>query len=68
MLYKDIKVGATYKTQSLLQDIEVKIVAKKKVQDYYRIEYEYPKNFQPWGATKGWQFSHGQHFPNIQNL
>lgn len=65
MLYKDIEIGKTYRTQSLGKIVEVKVTAKVKTKNYYRVEYDYsePTVF---GCTKGWQFSKYSHKFNFE--
>lgn len=67
MLYKEIKIGQTYKVESLGQIVIVKVTAKRNINDIRRVEYEYPE-MNIFGCTKGWQFGNGSDFPNIMPL
>ena len=67
MLFKDIKVGKTYEVKSLGKIVKVKVTEKRKLETFYRVEYEYSEiNFL--GCTKGWQFSKTNDFPNIRTV
>ena len=67
MLFKDIKVGETYKVESLGKIVNVLVTAKSKDNNIRRVEYEYPE-MNIFGCTKGWQFGNGSDFPNIMPL
>lgn len=65
MLFKDIKVGETYKVESLGKIVNVKVVGKSKVKGFYVVKYEYPE-MNIFGCAKGKQFSDNRNFPNIK--
>lgn len=67
MLFKDIRVGETYKVESLGKIVNVKVTAKLKKGNLHRVEYEYPE-MNMFGCTKGWQFGNTADFPNIMAI
>ena len=67
MLFKDIKVGQTYKVRSLGKIVKVKVTEKLKNKNFYRVEYAYPE-MNCFGCTKGWQFGNTADFPNIRTV
>lgn len=67
MLFKDIKVGKTYKVESLGKIVNVKVTAKSKYNNIRRVEYEYPE-MNIFGCTKGWQMGNTADFPNIMAI
>ena len=64
MLYKDIKVGGIYKTRSLLQEVKVKVIEKKRTESFYTVKYEYI-DAQLFGCKIGLGFSETKEFKNI---
>lgn len=67
MLFKDIKVGETYKVESLGKIVNVKVTAKSRNNNIRRVEYEYPE-MNIFGCTKGWQMGNTADFPNIMPI
>lgn len=67
MLFKDIKVGETYKVESLGKIVNVKVTAKSRNNNIRRVEYEYPE-MNIFGCTKGWQMGNTADFPNIMAI
>lgn len=67
MLFKDIKVGETYKVESLGKIVNVKVTAKSRNNNIRRVEYEYPE-MNIFGCTKGWQTGNTADFPNIMAI
>lgn len=67
MLFKDIKVGETYKVGSLGKIVNVKVTAKSRNNNIRRVEYEYPE-INIFGCKKGWQMGNTADFPNIMPI
>ena len=67
MLFNEIKVGETYKVESLGKIVNVKVTAKSRNNNIRRVEYEYPE-MNILGCKKGWQMGNTADFPNIMPI